>query len=45
MESGSTLDLEHFNRGVWLVKVPKYVAERWERAPGDIEVAKLRLTK
>ncbi|KAJ8960816.1 hypothetical protein NQ318_020112 [Aromia moschata] len=33
------LDLSNANRGVWLVKVPKYVAERWEKAPGDMEVS------
>lgn len=39
------LDLSNANRGVWLVKVPKYVAERWEKAPGDMEVGKLKITK
>ncbi|XP_018571046.1 general transcription factor IIF subunit 2 [Anoplophora glabripennis] len=39
------LDLSNANRGVWLVKVPKYVAERWEKAPSDMEVGKLKITK
>ncbi|XP_018323445.1 general transcription factor IIF subunit 2-like [Agrilus planipennis] len=39
------LDLSNANRGVWLVKVPKYIANRWEKAPGDIEVGKLKITK
>ncbi|XP_023020542.1 transcription factor TFIIFbeta [Leptinotarsa decemlineata] len=39
------LDLSNANRGVWLVKVPKYVAERWEKAPGEMEVGKLKITK
>lgn len=39
------LDLSNVNRGVWLVKVPKYIAERWEVAPGDMEVGKLKITK
>ncbi|CAG9863519.1 unnamed protein product [Phyllotreta striolata] len=39
------LDLSNANRGVWLVKVPKYVSERWEKAPGDMEVGKLKITK
>lgn len=39
------LDLGNADRGVWLVKVPKYIANKWEKAPGNIEVAKLRITK
>ncbi|XP_060518283.1 general transcription factor IIF subunit 2 [Cylas formicarius] len=39
------LDLSNANRGVWLVKVPKYVANRWEKAPSDMEVGKLKITK
>ncbi|XP_011505530.1 PREDICTED: general transcription factor IIF subunit 2 [Ceratosolen solmsi marchali] len=39
------LDLANADRGVWLVKVPKYIASKWEKAPGSIEVAKLRITK
>jgi len=39
------LDLSNANRGVWLVKVPKYVANRWEKAPNDMEVGKLKITK
>ncbi|XP_022914449.1 general transcription factor IIF subunit 2 [Onthophagus taurus] len=39
------LDLNNASRGVWLVKVPKYIANRWEKAPGDIEVGKLKITK
>ncbi|XP_019871423.1 general transcription factor IIF subunit 2-like [Aethina tumida] len=39
------LDLANGKRGVWLVKVPKYVASRWEKAPGNIEVGKLRIVK
>ncbi|XP_019880089.2 general transcription factor IIF subunit 2-like [Aethina tumida] len=39
------LDLFNAKRGVWLVKVPKYVANRWEKAPGNIEVGKLRIRK
>lgn len=43
--SEKDLDLGHADRGVWLVKVPKYIANKWDRAPGNIEVAKLRITK
>lgn len=39
------LDLSNAGRGVWLVKVPKYIANRWEKAPGDIEVGKLKISK
>ncbi|KAK4879415.1 hypothetical protein RN001_007561 [Aquatica leii] len=39
------LDLSNANRGVWLVKVPKYIANRWEKAPGDIEVGKLKISR
>lgn len=39
------LDLSNAKRGVWLVKVPKYVANRWEKAPSDMEVGKLKITK
>ncbi|XP_017785531.1 PREDICTED: general transcription factor IIF subunit 2 [Nicrophorus vespilloides] len=38
------LDLSNASRGVWLVKVPKYIANRWEKAPGDIEVGKLKIS-
>lgn len=39
------LDLSNASRGVWLVKVPKYVANKWQRAPGNIEVGKLKISK
>lgn len=39
------LDMSNSGRGVWLVKVPKYIANKWEKAPGDIEVGKLRIAK
>lgn len=32
-------------RGVWLVKVPKYIATRWEKSPGNVEVGKLKISK
>lgn len=43
--SEKDLDLTSVKRGVWLVKVPKYIANRWEKAPGNIEVAKLEIKK
>jgi len=39
------LDLANAKRGVWLVKVPKYIANKWEKAPGNIEVGKLKISK
>lgn len=39
------LDLSNANRGVWLVKLPKYIATRWQKAPGDMEVGKLTIIK
>ncbi|KAG6460870.1 general transcription factor IIF subunit 2 [Manduca sexta] len=39
------LDLSNTGRGVWLVKVPKYIANKWEKAPGDIAVGKLKISR
>lgn len=39
------LDLSNTGRGVWLVKVPKYIANKWEKAPGNIEVGKLKISR
>ena len=39
------LDLNNAGRGVWLVKVPKYIANKWDKANGNIEVAKLTIKK
>ncbi|XP_062383191.1 general transcription factor IIF subunit 2 isoform X1 [Sardina pilchardus] len=33
------------NTGVWLVKVPKYLAQQWAKATGRGEVGKLRISK
>ncbi|XP_060891445.1 general transcription factor IIF subunit 2-like isoform X2 [Labrus mixtus] len=33
------------NTGVWLVKVPKYLAQQWAKATGRGEVGKLRICK
>ncbi|KAE8742095.1 hypothetical protein FOCC_FOCC012369 [Frankliniella occidentalis] len=43
--SDKELDLSNSNRGVWLVKVPKYISTKWQKAPGNIEVGKLRISK
>ena len=39
------LDLTNADRGIWLVKVPKYIENKWQKAPGHIEVAKLKIVK
>ncbi|KAL4712979.1 hypothetical protein ACJJTC_012049 [Scirpophaga incertulas] len=39
------LDLSNTGRGVWLVKVPKYIANKWDKAPGNIEVGKLKISR
>ncbi|XP_070538433.1 general transcription factor IIF subunit 2-like [Ptychodera flava] len=39
------VDLGHASRGVWLVKVPKFVSEQWSKADGKGEVGKLRISK
>ncbi|GAB6030721.1 hypothetical protein CHUAL_007572 [Chamberlinius hualienensis] len=38
------LDCVHASRGVWLVKVPKYISDRWNKSK-DNEVGRLRITK
>lgn len=43
--SDKELDLSNASRGVWLVKVPKYINQRWEKAAGNVEVGKLRISK
>ena len=39
------VDLSHSARGVWLVKVPKYISDRWEKAAPNTEVGKLKIKK
>lgn len=39
------LDLSNAGRGVWLVKVPKYLASRLEKSTGEKEVGKLSISK
>lgn len=43
--SGTELDLTNSKRGVWLVKVPKYISQRWENAKEQTEVGKLLISK
>ncbi|XP_037951437.1 general transcription factor IIF subunit 2 [Teleopsis dalmanni] len=44
-KSDKELDLSNAGRGVWLVKVPKYIAQKWDCAPSNMDVGKLRITK
>lgn len=39
------LDCSNAGRGVWLVKVPKYISQRWDKAPGNIEAGRLKIKK
>ncbi|XKL61066.1 hypothetical protein PGB90_008123 [Kerria lacca] len=39
------LDISNASRGIWLVKVPKYIASKWEKAPSSIEVGKLKINR
>ena len=39
------IDVTGAARGVWLVKVPKYLAERWKKAGPTGEVGKLKISK
>ena len=39
------LDMSSASRGVWLVKVPKYISNRWQKCPVNIEAGRLKITK
>jgi len=39
--SDKSVDLTNQNRPVWLVKVPKYIADRWESGAGGTSVGKI----
>lgn len=39
------LELSNAGRGVWLVKVPKYLMGVWQAAPSSLEVGRLRITR
>ncbi|ALC41332.1 TfIIFbeta [Drosophila busckii] len=36
-------DMKLNSRSMWLVKMPNYVAQMWEQAPSDMEVATVRM--
>lgn len=39
------VDLTAAGRGVWLVKVPKYLSEKWKKTSGKSEVGRLKITR
>ena len=39
------LDVSNATRGVWLVKVPNYLADIWKNAQPDSELGKIKITK
>lgn len=39
------LELSNAKRGVWLVKVPKYIAERWDTSDPNTFVGNLKISK
>lgn len=39
------LDNSKASVGVWLVKVPKYLAKKWNEAPDNAEVGRIRITQ
>lgn len=43
--SDKDLDLSNTTRGVWLVKVPNYIADRWKECKGQEEVGKLKIAR
>jgi len=43
--SDKDVQLGNGQRGVWLVKVPKYISDRWEKAPEKSELGRLKITR
>ncbi|KAL7646046.1 UNVERIFIED_CONTAM: hypothetical protein RMT77_002947 [Armadillidium vulgare] len=43
--SEKDLDCTNCGRGVWLVKVPKYIREKWTESPPNAEVGRLKVTR
>lgn len=37
------LDLSHADNEVWLIKVPKYIAQKWDNAPCNMDLGTLRI--
>lgn len=43
MSSNDTTDITGADRGVWLVKVPKYMDTEWKKAETNAEIGKLKI--
>ncbi|XP_038051037.1 general transcription factor IIF subunit 2-like [Patiria miniata] len=43
MSDKATIDISGCNNGLWLVKVPKYISERWEKADDSGEIGKIKV--
>lgn len=43
--SDKDVDVSSSDRGVWLVKVPKFIADRWAKAAASSEVGKLKIRR
>lgn len=41
----TTLDCSKASTGVWLVKVPKYLATKWNEAQDNTDVGVIRITQ
>lgn len=39
------VDISAAGRGVWLVKVPKYLSDQWKKCPNGKDVGKLKISK
>lgn len=39
------LDMSSSSRGVWLVKVPKYISNKWNKCPENVDAGRLKITK
>jgi len=37
------VNMSKASRGIWLVKVPNYVAKIWDKSPSDMHVATMRV--
>jgi hypothetical protein len=37
-------DLSNTDRGVWQVKVPKYIANKWDKATDDSQIGSLKIS-
>uniref|UniRef100_A0A5S6R4K1 General transcription factor IIF subunit 2 n=1 Tax=Trichuris muris TaxID=70415 RepID=A0A5S6R4K1_TRIMR len=45
MSGSNQLDCRHRSRGIWLVKVPKYLSTKWIQSAGKPEIGRIRVVK